>query len=45
MNIVRTNFILTAMEELKFADDHDWSIPFQVKFIGEEGIDEGGPRR
>ena len=45
VNIVRTNFVFTAMEELKMANDNDWSSPFRVKFLGEEGIDQGGPRR
>jgi len=45
VKIVRTNFVFTAMEELKMTNDYDWSSPFRVKFLGEEGIDLGGPRR
>lgn len=45
LSVVRSNFILTATEELKFGKESDWLCPIRVSFLGEEGLDNGGLRR
>ncbi|XP_060598120.1 uncharacterized protein LOC132751922 isoform X3 [Ruditapes philippinarum] len=45
LSIVRRHFLLTAMEQIEDATKDDWVKKVKVRFIGEEGIDEGGLTR
>jgi hypothetical protein len=45
LDIVRSHFMMTAMEQLEELSDSEWEGSFRVNFIGEEGLDSGGLRR
>ncbi|XP_053404361.1 G2/M phase-specific E3 ubiquitin-protein ligase-like [Mercenaria mercenaria] len=45
INVVRSRFYETALEELMEAVDGDWDKTIKIEFVGEEGIDVGGLSR
>ena len=45
IDIVRAHAARTALEELTDATDKSWCGKMLVRFVGEEAVDGGGPRR
>ena len=45
ISVIRRNFLETAFEQIRDAEDSDWNRRLKIKFVGEEGIDSGGLTR
>lgn len=45
MEVVRHDIINTTLDQLMEATERDWASNLLVRFIGEAGVDAGGPRR
>lgn len=45
IDVVRRQFVRTAIEQLDESSTEDWQRQLKVKFVGEEGIDIGGLTR
>ena len=43
--VIRRLFIKTAMAEMESANEDEWLRQLKIDFIGEEGVDAGGPCR